>query len=77
MPSYVVDIFVFQKAYDCSNMVPVFVSAIDMLWFLRLKQSLACVSHGPYHHAMIPFSAEAALVVTTLVGVCVPLEVLM
>jgi hypothetical protein len=57
-------------------MVHVFVSAIDVLWFLRLKP-LACVSLGPHHHAVIPFPAEAALVVTVLAGVCVLLEVLM
>lgn len=36
LPSYVADILVFQKGDDCCNMVPVFVSAIDTLWFLRL-----------------------------------------
>lgn len=37
LPFYVVDILVFQKADDRSNMEPVFASAIDVLWFLRLK----------------------------------------
>lgn len=48
-----------------------------MLWFLRLKWSLACASRGPQCYVVLPFPAEAALVVTVLVRVYVPLEVLM